>query len=283
MHDIVTYDENLLKEQEQKIQEIYTKIGEQYYAAHRRDKKGEFRSLIKEVKACEKAIADHKAAVLRENGLLICPSCGEEISVRSLFCNFCGIRLSEFRSEDEDDFDEEPAAEEPAAADPVVEEPVVEEPAVEEPVVEEPAVEEPVVEEPDVAPVEPPLAAFPVTEAPKAEEKPTVCPQCGAALEDDCIFCVECGAPVKGGVKKEQPKPFGGNANAVRFCTECGFRCTDPEAMFCNNCGARLENLDAPSVPAPSYAPQEKQCPFCGFRTTDPEVMFCTECGTKLS
>ena len=38
----MTYDENLLKEQEQKIQEIYTKIGEQYYAAHRRDKKAEF-------------------------------------------------------------------------------------------------------------------------------------------------------------------------------------------------------------------------------------------------
>ena len=47
----MTYDENLLNEQQQKIEAVYTKIGEQYYAAHKRDKKAEFRDLFKEIKA----------------------------------------------------------------------------------------------------------------------------------------------------------------------------------------------------------------------------------------
>lgn len=58
------------------------------------------------------------------------------------------------------------------------------------------------------------------------------CCQCGAELQDNALFCRECGAKQK---KSE-----------VRFCRECGAQITS-EAQYCNNCGAKVRqflNLD---------------------------------------
>ena len=131
--------------------------------------------------------------------------------------------------------------------------------------------------------IEPPTKEFEYdikTEMPE-EAVQLTCKQCGAVLEPDCIFCVECGAPVGKSAPSEPAAPVP-RSNAVRFCTECGYRCTDSSALFCDNCGARLESIEG-GAPAQPAAPKEKRCPFCGFRTTDPEVLFCVECGTRLS
>ena len=210
---------------------------------------------------------------------------------------------------------EEPVVEEPAVEEPVVEEPVVEEPVVEEPVVEEPAAEEPVIEKivsDDLGFEEPSFDALPVSMLdaaptrifdPKADEpdddipmipepKPSfekaepeaaeqsVCPKCGTALPPDCAFCIECGAPIASR-RNEQHEIY--SDSTTRFCTECDMRITDPEAVFCNNCGNRLDSSAGGKAvePTPS-APSEKRCPFCGFTTSDPEMMFCIECGSKL-
>ena len=85
------YDENLLKREQTKIVNCYTKIGECYYVAHKDDVNPEFHELIDAVKASEKVMADHKAEVLRSRELMLCPSCGAEIYFKSIFCNFCGL------------------------------------------------------------------------------------------------------------------------------------------------------------------------------------------------
>ena len=64
------YDENLLKREQTKIVNCYTKIGECYYVAHKDDVNPEFHELIDAVKASEKVMADHKAEVLRSRDLL---------------------------------------------------------------------------------------------------------------------------------------------------------------------------------------------------------------------
>ena len=76
---MVTYDENLLQAEQDKIEKVYTAIGERYYAAHKDDNNSEFPDLMDAIKACEQTMADHKAEVLRQHELMICPSCGAEI------------------------------------------------------------------------------------------------------------------------------------------------------------------------------------------------------------
>lgn len=261
------YDENLLKSEEAKIKDCYAKIGERYYAAHKDDDNAEFPELIEAVKASQKTIEDHKEAVrkaeeqaeierrnkeLLEKELMLCPKCGAEIYFKSIFCNFCGFKV----------VNDEPAAEEPKAEEPAKEELVAEEPKAEEPAKEEPVF------------VAPPTKVY---EAESKADK--VCSKCGAALEDECIFCTECGARVEADEPTAAPAEAAAPEGGVRFCTECGFKTTDTEAVFCNNCGARLPSADGI---AKQSAPAEKTCPVCGFTTTDPEVFFCIECGHKL-
>lgn len=267
------YDEKLLCEEQTKIDKCYAQIGQLYYAAHKDDADAEFADCISAIKASEKVMADHRAEVLRANEKMLCPGCGQEIYFKSIFCNFCGLRIVP-----ETPVEEEPAVEEPAVEEPAAEEPPAEEPAAEEPAVEEPAVEEPITQAPVFTAA--PTRTFEPEhkdETPEKDEKadkPAVMPTCrvcGAVLEDGCAFCTECGSPVKA------PEPDT-NAGKVRVCAECGFHATDPEAVFCNSCGSRLPVAGGKNAPATSA----KRCPKCGFNTTDPEVRFCIECGTKL-
>lgn len=278
------YDENLLNEEQQKIEACYSRLGERYYAAHKDDDTHEFPDLVGQIKASEKKMADHKAEVLRANGLMLCPGCGEQIYYKSLFCNFCGIRV----------------AEKPA------EEPVADEPAVEKQEIEEPAAEEPEVE----VPVAPPLEApqhFDFAPTPDNYKAMRICKNCGAQMDESCTFCVECGTifpsdeeeipshkeseePVKVEAPEADSKPVEPAAAPApagpRFCMECGYKVLDPDAMFCRSCGAKLESADAPDqTPALAVSQDEavvKRCPRCGFNTTDKDVMFCIECGMRL-
>lgn len=282
---MVTLDEKLINDEQKKIEECYVKLGEQYYAAHKDDDSAEFAELIDAVKASEKVIADHKEEVrlaeeearkaeeearrlaeekaakeqrvkeLLEKELMPCPNCDAEIYYKSIYCNFCGIKIADFKPENED-ADKEPEQPENEYVTVAPEQPIVEEPAVEEPAHDEPA-----------------------TKVFEPASSRKVCANCGAALDDDCAFCTECGTPVAASAPKteETTAPV---KDTVRFCVECGFKVTDPEAMFCNNCGNPLQPLDGEQS-EPS-APKVKRCPNCGFNTTDPEVLFCIECGTRL-
>ena len=284
---MVTLDEKLINDEQKKIEECYSKLGEQYYAAHKDDENAEFAELIGAVKASEKVIADHREEVrlaeeearkaeeearrlaeekaakeqrikeLLERELMPCPNCDAEIYYKSVYCNFCGIKIDEFKPAEEEQSD---------AAEPDTDEPVA----------DEPVADEPAIAETPTKVFEP--AAQAVKESqPEAEEK--VCANCGAKLEGDCMFCTECGTRVTDSAPKTEEAPAT-ETDTVRFCVDCGFKVTDPEAMFCNNCGTRLQPLGG-GQPEQS-APQVKRCPNCGFNTTDAEVIFCIECGTKL-
>lgn len=306
------YDENLLNGEQAKIDECYTQIGLRYYAYHKDNPAPEFADLIAAINYSKQIIAAHKAEVLRANGKIVCPNCGQQINANVLFCTCCGLRIqapapaapvaaaapapapvaapvsapaAPSVPEMPKPHFEAPVAEQPVAEEPVVEEPVVEQPVVEEPVVEEPVVEEPVVEEPVVEEpvVEEPVAEEPVVEEPVAEEpaapEQRVCRVCGAPILPDCLFCIECGTRVEE-EKPAQPEPhnvysYGG----ARVCKNCGYPSNESDAIFCNNCGSRLEEAFSA---APSPVMTGKHCPNCGFSTTEPDMMFCIECGTKL-
>jgi len=138
------------------------------------------------------------------------------------------------------------------------------------------------------------------------------CPKCGNQVQDDAIFCDQCGArlkPVEAPTEAavEESAPATAQAPQGIVCPSCGTVNT-PGEMFCDNCGAPLaapqpepeavaavqaptqeaavaaEPLSpqqpAEAPPAPAATPL-RECPSCGARV-GPNDTFCEFCGAAL-
>ena len=128
----------------------------------------------------------------------------------------------------------------------------------------------------------------------KIDENMVRCPACGNAVKKGLRFCTNCGNPMQEMNRpqemtqpqemnrpQEMSQPQEMNQPQkniiIKVCPQCGEETTEPDSMFCNNCGVKLiEKGSAPFL-------VEKKCPNCGFITTDDEMAFCTECGSKLN
>lgn len=215
---MVTYDENLLQAEQDKIEKVYTAIGERYYAAHKDDNNSEFPDLMDAIKACEQTMADHKAEVLRQHELMICPSCGAEIYFKSFFCNFCGVRVA-YPEGQKPEPEKEPEIVTEPEKEPEPE--IVTEPETE-PVVVVPSYEK---------------ETFPVTEEVTEVPQVRTCRSCGYIVTDpEARFCDNCGVPLD-----DTAAPAVSAASNTKHCPRCGFTTTDPDMLFCIECGHRLE------------------------------------------
>ena len=202
---MVQYDEKIINAENQKIKEAYTELGELYYKAHKKDYESGFEGPVSKIKAAEKAIEQHKAEVLKQNGLMLCKHCGAQIQDVSRFCNFCGKSV------------DEPAEEEEKSVLPVE--------AVES--------EDEVEEEIEIEETEADQAEETVEEEP---EKAEVCPVCGETVEDDYDFCTNCGYRIK-----QAEQDILSNDGDQRVCRVCGSKLTD-DMLFCEECGTRVDD-----------------------------------------
>lgn len=86
------------------------------------------------------------------------------------------------------------------------------------------------------------------------------CPNCGAQMDDESLFCTECGKPIPQG----------------NVCPHCGASVNDGDA-FCQNCGKKVgeesSTLDKDNT--------QQKCPHCGALVNAGNV-FCENCGKKL-
>lgn len=235
---MVTYDENLLQAEQDKIEKVYTAIGERYYAAHKDDNNSEFPDLMDAIKACEQTMADHKAEVLRQHELMICPSCGAEIYFKSFFCNFCGVRVA-YPEGQKPEPEKEPEIVTEPEKEPEPE--IVTEPETEPEPEIEPEIEPETAPEPETEPVVvvPPYEkeVFPVTEEVTEIPQVRTCRSCGYIVTDsEARFCDNCGVPLD-----DTAAPAVSAASNTKHCPRCGFTTTDPDMLFCIECGHRLE------------------------------------------
>ena len=89
------------------------------------------------------------------------------------------------------------------------------------------------------------------------------CPNCGAQMNDDSLFCTECG--------KQIPQ---GNQ-----CPHCGALLNNGDA-FCQNCGKKVVEAH-PSIVTETSSIQKK-CPQCGAVVDNGDI-FCQNCGQSLN
>ena len=86
------------------------------------------------------------------------------------------------------------------------------------------------------------------------------CPYCSAQMNDDSLFCTECGKPIPQG----------------NVCPHCGASVNDGDT-FCQNCGKKIDGIQ-PSSPVESTL---ERCPHCNTPYNDGSV-FCENCGKKI-
>ncbi len=87
------------------------------------------------------------------------------------------------------------------------------------------------------------------------------CPNCGTQLNDDVLFCTECGNQIP----------------QSNVCPHCGASVNKGDA-FCQNCGKKVDEVPT-SIPEESV---QKKCPRCGAPVNDGNA-FCENCGMNLA
>lgn len=309
------YDENLLTGEQKKIEDCYQQIGLRYYAYHKDNPAPELADLVAKITESKLRISEHKAEVLRANGQIICPNCGQQILQTAMFCNFCGLRISAPApaapvapaapavavapavaavavAPTVAAVPVAPAVPAPVAAtpveipapEPVREEPVAEAPAPEPPVAEEPAVEEPVaaIEEPvieePVAEVEEPVFEETAVEEPAAETPIDETPPTKPFVPSSVDNAWDPNRTMA--ATDEEIEAYASHINGAAEASNQNVcrncgKALDPDCAFCTECGT-------PVGAAQDDKPAGRVCSACGFEVTDSDAVFCNNCGTRL-
>ncbi|QSX05493.1 zinc ribbon domain-containing protein [Sedimentibacter sp. zth1] len=92
--DIEKLEEKILQEQ-QEIEEIYNQIGKVYYEWHRSDNDDRLVPLCNVVKESNRIIALCEKQILFLQGIKLCENCNAQLSLDSLFCNKCGVKVND--------------------------------------------------------------------------------------------------------------------------------------------------------------------------------------------
>lgn len=304
----ITRLNSMVTEEENRIREIYFKIGQTYVALHGRDNEAGFADLLNALKASQLKIEQYKQEIMDIRGVQKCEKCGAEVAAGAAFCMTCGAQIPKIQPK--------PAVNSgrrckkcgatvaqnarfcTSCGTPYVEE----------------------------TPVNP-------TPQPQVNVTKKVCTNCGAELQDDVAFCIQCGMPVK----KEEPAKENGmfenvtpveqtkeetsknvslektvsvysehieqtqqeklekqwENSAKNVCPNCGMTLAD-NVRFCINCGEEVRKADETSEeatmrvnPITFKKPDEVQTPKkprfcigCGAKLDDDSI-FCTVCGKR--
>lgn len=107
-----------------------------------------------------------------------------------------------------------------------------------------------------------------------------ICPNCGAELKEDDVFCCHCGYKVEKPIEDQMPtvETFSPDERPQENrCPNCGAK-VEKDSLFCVRCGYRL------SAPANNPSEPELNVPVgdAGFVQNGQPEMICTMCGCKI-
>lgn len=300
----ITRLNSMVSEEENRIREIYFKIGQTYVALHGRDNEAGFADLLNELKASQLKIEQCKQEIMDIRGVQKCERCGAEVAAGAAFCMTCGAQILKIQPK--------PAVNSgrrckkcgatvapnarfcTSCGTPYVEEAPVNptpQPQMNQPVPEirQPQANQntvpfgtsqpPVNPVPEVTP-QPPINSNPVVkEQPQVNVTKKVCTNCGAELQDGVAFCIQCGMPVK----KEEPAKENvmfENVNPVEQTEEKTSQKVSLEKTVSVH-SEHTAQTQQEELEKQWENPAKNVCPNCGTILAD-NVRFCINCGEEV-
>lgn len=304
----ITRLNSMVTEEENRIKDIYFKIGQTYVKLHGQDNDPGFSGLLNALKASQLKIEKYKQEIMDIKGVQKCERCGAEVQNGASFCMSCGAPIPKVQPQPMNTgriCKKCGAQVAPTArfctscGTPYVE------------------------EKPMDMPMPSQVSSTSIgSTQPQTEEtkKSKVCTNCGAQLQEGIAFCTNCGMPVKEEMAKSvslekpeiqpeevyaqpvqttkpvspvQPEPIQEEAKnpAKNVCPNCGAILAD-NVRFCVQCGTEVKqpetNQEEPTmrVTPVTFAKSEepkrsKFCIGCGA-PLDEDSVFCTECGKRV-
>ena len=300
----ITRLNSMVSEEENRIREIYFKIGQTYVALHGRDNEAGFADLLNALKASQLKIEQCKQEIMDIRGVQKCERCGAEVAAGAAFCMTCGAQIPKIQPKSAVNAGRRckkcGATVAPNArfctscGTPYVEETPVNptpqsqmnqtvtetrQPQVNQNTVPFGTSQPPVNPVPEVTP-QPPINPNPVVkEQPQVNVTKKVCTNCGAELQDGVAFCIQCGMPVK----KEEPAKENvmfENVNPVEQTEEKTSQKVSLEKTVSVH-SEHTAQTQQEELEKQWENPAKNVCPNCGTTLAD-NVRFCINCGEEV-
>lgn len=285
----ITRLNSMVSEEENRIREIYFKIGQTYVALHGRDNEAGFADLLNALKASQLKIEQCKQEIMDIRGVQKCERCGAEVAAGAAFCMTCGAQIPKIQPKPAVNAGRRckkcGATVAPNArfctscGTPYVEEtPVNPTPQPQfNPVSDTTAKSQ----SPSLdAIVQPQMNPNPVVkEQPQVNGLKKVCTNCGAELQDGVAFCIQCGMPVK----KEEPAKENvmfENVNPVEQTEEKTSQKVSLEKTVSVH-SEHTAQTQQEELEKQWENPAKNVCPNCGTTLAD-NVRFCINCGEEI-
>lgn len=254
----ITRLNSMVTEEENRIREIYLKIGQTYVVLHGRDNEAGFADLLNVFRASQLKIEQYKQEIMDIRGVQKCEKCGAEVAAGAAFCMTCGAQIPKIQPN--------------------------------------PAVNAGKICKKCGATVgqnarfctscgtpyvgETPGNPVPeVTPQPQVNVTKKVCTNCGAELQDGVAFCIQCGMPVK----KEEPAKENvmfENVNPVEKTEEKTSKKVSLEKTVSVH-SEHTEQTQQEKLEKQWKNPAKNVCLNCGMTLAD-NVRFCINCGEEV-
>lgn len=201
-----------ISDEEKRINNTYYQIGKLYFQLYADRNDEQFAALVASVRDSLQKIENYNAQLQSLRSVMKCPGCGAEIAKDSKFCNVCGTVIPEQATDVVPDgyvkctacgnavksdmrfctkcgapMTKQPT---PTPTPTPIPTPVNPRPVTPTPVNPRPVTPTPITQRP----VTPPR---PVTPTPVTPSQSLQCPVCHAPIEEDSLFCTECGKRLK--------------------------------------------------------------------------------------
>lgn len=82
----------LIKEEENKQNEIFKQIGQLYFVNYADHAEGQLKEMCLKIADSKASVMQYKEQLCALKGTIGCPNCGAEISSNSMFCSACGAK-----------------------------------------------------------------------------------------------------------------------------------------------------------------------------------------------